>query len=59
MYKHKLSKKQDQNTERKAENERKRLNLDTSKRSFQALTLTVLLSPIYHKSLNKQLATLN
>ena len=59
MYKHKLSKKQDQNIERKAKNERKRLNLDTLKRSSQSLILTALFSQIYLKSLNKQLIILN
>ena len=41
MYKHKLSKKQDQNTKRKIENEKKEMKLDTSKKSSQALILTV------------------
>ena len=33
MYKYKLCKKQDQNPKRKAENEKKGLKLDTSKKS--------------------------
>ena len=46
--------KQKRKTKKKEE-----LKLDTSKRSSQALILTVSLSQIYHKSLDKRLATLN
>ena len=59
MLLHKQSKKTELNTERKAENEKKWLKLDTSKRSSQALILTVRLCQIYHKSLNKQLIALS
>ena len=59
MLLHKQSKKTELNTERKAENEKKWLKLKTSKRSSQALILTIPFSQIYHKSLNKRLTTLN
>ena len=51
--------KQEKHIKKKKKKKKERLKLDTSKRSSEALILTVPLSQIYHKSLNKRLAMLN
>ena len=61
MYKHKLSKKQDQNIERKAKKKKKqreRVRPNTLNQSFPSLILTIPLNQVYSQTNNKVISNI-